>query len=120
MKMVQCVAGAALLLGVAGVGQSEQVSGTPAASGQNATQPVADGTVTANVTGQFAKDDALKHADIDVTTSNGVVTLKGSVPSEAAHQHALEMARSSTGVKGVDDNLRIAVPRPMPLGTVPP
>ena len=94
MKMVQCAAGAALLLGLAGVGQSEQASGPAPTSSENATQPIADGTVTANVTGQFAKDDALKHADIDVTTNNGVVTLKGSVPSEAAHQHALEMART--------------------------
>src|SRR3954469_14765605 len=48
---------------------------------QAAKQAITDSTVTAKVTGQFAADDTLRHADIAVTTNDGVVTLKGNLPS---------------------------------------
>ncbi len=87
--------------------------------GRPSAQAIVDSTVTAKVMGQLVADATLRDADLAVTTDNGVVTLKGNVPSEEAHQHALELARRAAGVKRVQDNLQIMEPMPTPLGTTP-
>jgi hyperosmotically inducible periplasmic protein len=53
----------------------------------------------ANVT-----DDSLRSVHVD--TNNGVVTLSGSVPTEAAHRRALELAKTTSGVSRVEDHIK--------------
>ena len=55
---------------------------------------------------QFIPDDALEGSDIDVDTNNGVVTLNGTVASEAGRARAVAIAKATDGVKNVNDNLR--------------
>jgi osmotically-inducible protein OsmY len=54
-----------------------------------------------------------------VTTLNGVVTLDGTVQSDDERQRAIEIARRSSGVKQVEDKLRVIEASPPPLGVVP-
>jgi osmotically-inducible protein OsmY len=54
------------------------------------------------------KDSAVEGSAITVDTKNNIVTLTGTVPTDAAHAAALRLARETKGVKSVVDNLRIA------------
>jgi hyperosmotically inducible protein len=50
-------------------------------------------------------DDTVKAARIDVDTTDGVVTLTGTVSSQAERTRALQLARETEGVKTVHDRL---------------
>ena len=62
-----------------------------------------DPGITTAVKSKLASDDTVKATDINVDTSNGVVTLKGEVPSAAAKTRALELAKATDGVRDVVD-----------------
>ena len=51
--------------------------------------------------------DDLKGSDINVDVKDGVVTLKGSVKSEAGRAKAMQLAKDTDGVKRVVDQLTI-------------
>jgi len=68
---------------------------------------ITDGWITMKVHSQFIPEDALEGSDIDVDTKNGVVTLNGTVPTEAARTRAMAIAKATDGVKSVADKLRI-------------
>jgi osmotically-inducible protein OsmY len=73
---------------------------------------VADPWVTTKVKTKILADDMLDRSEIDVDTSNdGVVTLKGTVPSAAAEARALELARSTDGARQVVDRLDVREPK---------
>ncbi len=86
----------------------------------NDTRPVAtapahkevfDPLVTAKVKTRIIKDDLLDKSDINVDSDkDGLVTLKGTVPSEAARVRALELARTTEGVRKVVDALAVKAP----------
>ena len=77
---------------------------------------VIDPLVTAKVKTKFAADDLVKAHTINVDTDkDGVVTLRGTVPSQAAHQRALEIARTTEGVRRINDLLVVS-----PTGNPPP
>ena len=59
--------------------------------------------LTTKVKSKLVADEVVKAAQIEVTTKDGVVTLTGNVDSEVAKQKAIELARSTTGVKDVVD-----------------
>lgn len=70
-------------------------------------EAVTDGWITTKVKGSFVGEDALDNSDIDVDTNDGVVTLSGTVASEAGRARALAIAKKIEGVKSVKDNLKI-------------
>lgn len=79
---------------------------------------VTDGAITGKLKAEFLSDKDLASADVSVTTNNGVVTLSGTVPSDAVRQEALDTARKPSGVRRVEDNLhvsRVLTPIPNPL-----
>ena len=80
---------------------------TPAAGQVGA---IKDGWLVMKVHSEFINEDVLEGSDIDVDVKDGVVTLQGTVPSEAARSRALALARANDGVKGVRDQLRITAP----------
>ena len=82
----------------------------PAQAGQ--VGAVKDGWLVMKVHSEMVDEDVLNGSDIDVDVKNGVVTLQGTVPSEAARSRALAVAKANDGVKSVVDQLRIA-----PAGT---
>ena len=66
-----------------------------------------DGALTAKIKSKMALDDLVKARTIDVTTSNHIVTLKGTVGSVAEHDRAVELARETGGITSVKDQLRV-------------
>jgi osmotically-inducible protein OsmY len=68
---------------------------------------ITDAWITTKVHSRFVGEDVLKGSDIDVDTNNHVVTLKGTVKSQAARARAVEIARATDGVTKVVDTLTI-------------
>ena len=81
--------------------------GLPAVAAAQA-NAVKDGWLVMKVHSEFVDEDVLSGSNIDVDVKNGVVTLKGTVPSQAGRARAVEVARKNDGVKNVVDQLRIA------------
>jgi hyperosmotically inducible protein len=69
---------------------------------------VKDGWLVMKIHSEFVDEDVLAGSNIDVDVKNGVVTLQGTVPSEAARARAIASAKNNDGVKNVVDQLRIA------------
>jgi hyperosmotically inducible protein len=69
---------------------------------------VSDSWVTLKIHSQFVPEDALSDSDIDVDTKSGVVTLNGTVASEAGRAKAIAIAKATDGVNAVTDNLKVA------------
>jgi osmotically-inducible protein OsmY len=70
---------------------------------------VSDAWITTKVKSQFIGVDALKGSDISVDTNqNGVVTLTGRVPNEAARARAIEIVRATKGVHRVVDDMKLS------------
>ena len=71
---------------------------------------VVDPWVTTKVKTKILADELLDKSDINVDTDkDGVVTLKGYVPTAAAETRALEIARTTEGVRKVVDRLDVKV-----------
>jgi hyperosmotically inducible periplasmic protein len=68
---------------------------------------VKDGWLVMKIHSEFVDEDVLAGSNIDVDVKNGVVTLQGTVPSEAARARAIQSAKNNDGVKNVVDQLRI-------------
>lgn len=66
-----------------------------------------DPGITTAVKSKLAADDTVKAYQIDVDTQGGVVTLTGTVPTSAARDRALEVARGTDGVTRVEDRLTV-------------
>jgi len=67
-----------------------------------------EGAVTAKIKSKMALDDLVRARTIDVTTSGQVVTLAGTVASEAERSRAVQLARETAGVTQVVDRLTVA------------
>jgi osmotically-inducible protein OsmY len=65
-----------------------------------------DAGITMRVKSRLLDDPVVKGLQIDVDTRDGVVFLTGTVSSEAERKQAVEIARSTEGVKNVEANLR--------------
>jgi len=68
---------------------------------------ISDAALTAAIKTKFLADTTVSGLKIDVDTSNGVVTLNGTISNAAERRKALEIARGTDGVKSVKDNLKI-------------
>lgn len=68
-------------------------------------ETITDGWITTKVSAKFVDESLLKESHIDVDTSNHVVTLKGTVRSQAAKTRAAAIARGTEGVTRVVDQL---------------
>jgi hyperosmotically inducible protein len=66
---------------------------------------VTDGWITTKVKAKFADETVLKGSDINVDTTDHVVTLRGTVPSGAAKTRAAEIARGTERVTRVVNQL---------------
>jgi hyperosmotically inducible periplasmic protein len=66
-----------------------------------------DAAVTSAVKTKLLADTAVAGLKIDVDTKDGMVTLNGMVPTKAEADRAIALARETSGVKSVADNLRI-------------
>src|SRR5512138_1968268 len=109
---------------------SAATTGTTA-SAASSPAPVAaseDARITTSVQSKYFIDDRIKGRHINVTTNGGVVTLNGEIADETERAEALLLARTTEGVKRVEDNLTIstvpaataAAPAPATAGATPP
>jgi hyperosmotically inducible protein len=83
-------------------------SGTGGTSGGHAASAsVDDASITARVKTTLLNDPQVNATKIDISTSNGVVTMTGSVRSQPERERAIQLARQVSGVKDVKANLTI-------------
>jgi len=73
-----------------------------------AAAPATDAQITAQVRAALVAAQDLRGARIDVDTSDGVVTLSGTVPSAGIKARATEIAKGSRDVRSVNDQLTLA------------
>ena len=71
-----------------------------------------DAGITSAVKTKMAADDTVKASEINVDTHQHVVTLNGTVGSQAEKERAIMIARNTRGVNSVIDDLRVG-----PIGT---
>ena len=82
-------------------------AGEPAASDVPVPAKADDEALTALVQSQFGDDASLKGTSIVVTAKDGVLLLDGIVPTAAAKQRVLSVARGTEGVVQVIDRIRV-------------
>ena len=66
-----------------------------------------NGALTAKIKTKMALDDSVKALGINVDTADGVVTLTGTVHSQAERTRAVQLARETAGVTSVHDRLTV-------------
>lgn len=87
-----------------------QTSNTMSATSPNqsaTSQYISDATITSKVKASLFADKNISSLAVSVTTKNGVVTLKGTVPDITHRQKVMEITRSIIGVKSVVDKMVI-------------
>ena len=82
---------------------------TVSEAGRDVADAVGDAAVTAAVKSKFLADTTVSGLKIDVDTKDNVVTLTGTVGSAAEKAEAVRIARATSGVTSVRDNLKVAV-----------
>ena len=87
-----------LLLALSGLGGCAKSVETPTPT---------DASITDAVKASLSTDSQLSGQRVDVTVSNGEVTLSGEVSSDAAHLQAYKLANETPGVKKVNDLLQV-------------
>jgi hyperosmotically inducible protein len=70
-----------------------------------------DAGITTAVKTKLLADPDVSGLKIDVDTANGVVTLSGNVNTAAEKRRAVELAKETTGVSSVKDQLKIEKPK---------
>jgi osmotically-inducible protein OsmY len=66
---------------------------------------LSDASLTAKIKSKMALDDHVSASSIGVTTKDGRVTLTGTVGSDDERRRAVDLARDTKGVSGVDDRI---------------
>jgi len=69
---------------------------------------LSDGTLTAKIKSKMALDDTVRARSVDVSTTNHVVTVSGSVRSQAEHDRVVQLAKETDGVNRVIDHVTVA------------
>ena len=87
-----------LLLALSGLGGCAKPVETPTPT---------DASITEAVKTSLSTDSQLSGQRVDVTVSNGEVTLSGEVPTDAAHLQAYKLANETPGVTKVNDLLQV-------------
>ncbi|MGA7870057.1 MAG: BON domain-containing protein, partial [Candidatus Binatus sp.] len=89
----------------------EQAGSDTAAAAKDAyhgtERAVKDTTITAEVKTALARDKNVGSSGIHVTTTAGIVTLKGNVPSPQMAEHAAQLAEQTNGVKSVNNQILV-------------
>jgi len=94
-------------------GQSmKQAGSNTAGAGEDvyhgALTAVRDTEITAKVKTALHEDRATEDSDIHVSTSAGVVTLRGSVATPDVAMRAVQVAEAAKGVKQVNNELKVS------------
>lgn len=79
-----------------------------------------DAQMATNLKAQMFSDSQTKNADLQVAVKNGVVTLSGTAPSDAARYEAYKLAASTPGVSKVNDQMIMQMPAQTAEAMPPP
>ena len=113
---VEGTAGA--VAGAAKTGAEKTVDATKKAAGATRSavsktgENITDAWITSRIKTKFMGEEVLRASSINVDTNNHVVTLKGAVPTVAARDKALALAKEVEGVDRVLDTLKITEKMP--------
>jgi hyperosmotically inducible protein len=77
------------------------------AAAARAGEQLADTWITTKIQAQYFADNDVKARYVNVSTRDGVVTLKGRVDSDNAREQALQIAKNTDGVRTVQDHLMV-------------
>src|SRR5438132_5204853 len=69
-----------------------------------------DSQITSGVQSKFSQDSGLQGKQLAVQSSNGVVTLSGTVDNQIERDAAARQAAATPGVKEVINNLQVGAP----------
>jgi osmotically-inducible protein OsmY len=89
------------------IASAAQVLALPPLQAASAKKEITDSGITAAVEGGLAFERGVFPSDVDVSTSQGIVTLSGSVNNLLAKERAVKMAESIRGVRGVIDRTAV-------------
>ena len=84
-----------------------EIGETVAVGAERAQRALTEGSLTAKIKSKMALDDTLEAAQVDVDTDGSVVTLRGTVDSEAERTRAVQLARETAGVTSVVNELKV-------------
>jgi hypothetical protein len=84
-----------------------EIGESVAAGAERAQRVLTEGSLTAKIKSKMALDDTIEAAQVDVDTDGSVVTLRGTVDSEAERARALQLARETAGVTSVVNELKV-------------
>jgi hyperosmotically inducible protein len=87
---------------------AEEIKDRAARAAQRVDETLSDAALTTKIKAKIALDDTLKGTDVRVRTDNGVVTLSGTVGSQAMQARVLQHARETVGVKSTVNEIKIA------------
>jgi len=100
-------AAAALVIGLSACSQSERQEARTEVrqATETAASTIDNAALTTKVKAAFLADELVKGTQVSVDSSNGVVTLSGTVDSAAHKVRAEQIARDVSGVTRVQNNL---------------
>jgi hyperosmotically inducible protein len=98
-------AAAVFVVGIAG-SYAAADDNTPTAHSDSVGAAISDTDITAKVKLKLVGVKGLKGSDVDVTTTNAVVTLTGTATSSDAKDEAERLTKEVKGVKDVDNELK--------------
>ena len=78
-----------------------------AVGASQAQRAMSNASLTTKIKAKMALDDTIDAVAIDIDTDGSIVTLSGTVRTEAERQRALQLARETDGVTRVVDRLRV-------------
>jgi len=110
MGIARTVALALMLAGTLNGCAALVVGGAAAGGGYYAGKDrrnTADAAITSAINTKYVNDGLVSAFDINVNTNQGVVTLNGSVKTQAAASRAVELARSTRNVKRVVSHIAV-------------
>ena len=103
---------AVLMTGCASTAMSdEKAPGDKTMANEESEQPVSDSWITTKVKADLLVTEETKGMDINVSTTNGVVTLAGKLDTMAQVNKAVAVARAIKGVQSVDASTLTLKPR---------
>ncbi len=115
MRWMGCMSLLALLAVTAGPARAEEQPDEPGGETViRAPQDRAalDAGITNDIKAKLEAEWMLRHADVIISTQNGVVTLVGMVDTPFARDRAVNVAEKSAGVARVNNMLRLNVASP--------
>ena len=109
--MKRLILGVIFCIAMVSIAYGQEVKDRATSVAKEQATVVADDTaITAEVKVKLSKAASLKNANIEVSTTEGVVTLTGTVKSKQAKGAATKIAKAVKGVKSVGNKLTIEKP----------